>query len=149
LPLRVWHATEHQAGTSGILTCFMTGAPAHEARLFSPEALLEMLLREIGPVIGRWQGSPEHVVTMNWMGDAYAGGGLAFGTRSGTDDPGTACRIIVGSRRAERPGAAVEVASQQMRLLALFFSRHRTLLSGPLMHTTHPTAPSCPTAPSA
>jgi protoporphyrinogen oxidase len=33
LPLRVCHATEKQPGTSGVLTGYLTGAPAREMRL--------------------------------------------------------------------------------------------------------------------
>jgi monoamine oxidase len=75
LPLRVWHATERQPGTGGILTCYLTGGATREVQRWSPETLLEMLRRQIEPVIGLWQGTPEQVMITDWTGDAYAGGG--------------------------------------------------------------------------
>ena len=75
LPLRVWHATERQPGMGGILTCYMTGAPAREVQLYPPETLLKVLRREIEPVIGPWLGTLRRIMTVDWMGDAFAGGG--------------------------------------------------------------------------
>jgi monoamine oxidase len=73
LPLRVWHATERQPGMGGILTCYMTGSPTRELPQLSQEALLEVLLPELEPVIGPWQGTLRRVMTVDWMGDAFAG----------------------------------------------------------------------------
>jgi monoamine oxidase len=75
LPLRVWHATEGQPGMGGILTCAMTGSPTRELPHLSQEALLEVLLLELDPVIGPWQGTLRRMMTVDWMGDAFAGGG--------------------------------------------------------------------------
>jgi monoamine oxidase len=75
LPLRVWHATESQPGTGGILTCSLVGAPTRLARHLSQEALVEMLFRELAPALGGWQGIPERVIATDWVGDAFAGGG--------------------------------------------------------------------------
>jgi monoamine oxidase len=75
LPLRVWHATESQPGTGGILTCSLAGAPTRLARQLSQEALVEMLFRELAPALGGWKGLPERVIATDWVGDAFAGGG--------------------------------------------------------------------------
>jgi monoamine oxidase len=75
LPLRVWHATESQPGTGGILTCSLTGAPTRLARRLSAADLFEMLRRELAPGLGGWQGIPERVTLTDWVGDAFAGGG--------------------------------------------------------------------------
>jgi monoamine oxidase len=74
-PLRVWHATEGQPGTGGILTCYVTGAPAREVQPLSPEARLAVLLRVLAPALGPPPGTLAQVVTTDWMGDGYAGGG--------------------------------------------------------------------------
>jgi monoamine oxidase len=92
LPLRVWHATERQAGAGGILTCSMTGSPAHGVRPLSQEALLEVLMRELEPVIGPWQETLERVTTVDWIGDAYAGGGWIVYPLPSNDD----LRTILG-----------------------------------------------------
>jgi len=91
-PLRVWHATERQPGTGGILTCSLTGSPTHNGQPWSQETLLEVLLRELEPVIGSWQDTLERVVITDWMGDAYAGGGWLVYPLSSND----ALRTILG-----------------------------------------------------
>jgi monoamine oxidase len=92
LPLRVWHATENQPETGGILSCYMTGAPACEVRQWSPKALLEVVHRELEPVSGSWQETLEQVVTTDWTADAYARGGWSVYPLPSNDDS----RTIVG-----------------------------------------------------
>src|SRR5262245_39391428 len=91
-PLRVWHATEREPGTGGILTCYLTGSPTPEVRQCSKEALLEVLLRELEPVIGPRKGMLERVVTIDWTRDAYAGGGWIVYPLQSNDD----LRTILG-----------------------------------------------------
>jgi monoamine oxidase len=91
-PLRVWHSTERQAGTGGILTCYITGAPAREVQQLPPEALVEVLLHQFEPAISPWQGTPERVITIDWMGDAHAGGGWSVYPVQSEE----AVRLIVG-----------------------------------------------------
>lgn len=85
-PLRVWHATERQPGTGGILTCSMTGSPTREAQQLSQEALVEVLTRELEPVIGPSQGTPERVMMTDWTGDPYSGGGWIVYPLQSNDD---------------------------------------------------------------
>jgi monoamine oxidase len=92
LPLRVWHATEHQPGIGGILTCYMTSAPPRQMRQWPSEALLEVVRREIEAASGSWQGTLGQVVTTDWTADAYAGGGWSVYPLPSNDDS----RTIVG-----------------------------------------------------
>jgi monoamine oxidase len=92
LPLRVWHATERQPGTGGILTCYLTGSPTHRLQQMSQEALLAVLRRELEPVIGPGQGTLRRVIIVDWMGDAFAGGGWIVYPLQSNDD----LRTILG-----------------------------------------------------
>jgi monoamine oxidase len=58
----------------------------------SPEALLEVLHRELEPVIGPWKGMLERVITVDWTGDTYAGGGWIVYPLPSND----ALRMILG-----------------------------------------------------
>jgi hypothetical protein len=116
LPLRVWHATENQPGTDGILTCYLTGSPMREVQSLSPEALLEVLLGELEPVISPWQDTLERVVTTDCMGDAYAGGGWIVSPVPSNDDlrvsliqPHGSC-FFAGEHLASACGAIMEGA---------------------------------------
>ena len=70
----------------------MTSAPTREVRQWSPEALLEVVHRELEPVSASWQGTLERVVTTDWTADAYAGGGWSVYPLPSNDDS----RTIVG-----------------------------------------------------
>jgi monoamine oxidase len=108
LPLRVWHATEGQPGTEGILTCYLTGSPAREVRQLSQEALLEVFRRQLEPVIGPWKGMLERVITTDWMGDAYAGGGWIVYPLPSND----ALRTILGEPHGHCLFAGEHLASE-------------------------------------
>jgi monoamine oxidase len=90
-----------------ILTCYLTGAPTRDMRLWSQEALLEGLRREIEPVIGPWPGMPERVLTTDWTGDAYAGGGWSVYPWPPNDD----LRTIAGRRHGRCTFAGEHPAS--------------------------------------
>jgi monoamine oxidase len=92
LPLRVWHATERQPGTGGILTCYLTGSPTQRLQQLSQETLLVMLLRELEPLIGSGKRTLERLITVDWMRDAYAGGGWIVYPLQSNDD----LRTILG-----------------------------------------------------
>jgi monoamine oxidase len=108
LPLRVWHATEGQAGTGGILTGYLTSVPARDIRLWSPETLLEGLRRETEPASGPWPRMPERVLTTDWTGDAYAGGGWIVYPLSPNDD----LRTIAGQPHGHCSFAGEHLATE-------------------------------------
>jgi monoamine oxidase len=116
LPLRVWHATEGQSGTGGILTCYLTGTPTPRLQQISQEALLAALRRKLESVIGPWQGTPERVITIDWRREAYAGGGwLVYplqpnaGLRTSLGEPHGRC-FFAGEHLATEYGATMEGA---------------------------------------
>jgi hypothetical protein len=116
LPLRVWHATERQPGTGGILTCYITGSPARTMQPWSRRALLAGLRRALEPVIGPWQGTLKRVITVDWMGDAYAGGGWIVyplpsndGVRTILGQPYGHC-VFAGEHLARAYGTTMEGA---------------------------------------
>jgi monoamine oxidase len=74
----------------------------------SQEALLEVLLPGLEPVIGLWQGAPERVVTTDWMGDAYAGGGWLVYPLPSNDD----LRTILGEPHGQCFFAGEHVATE-------------------------------------
>jgi monoamine oxidase len=116
LPLRVWHATEGQPGRAGILTCYITGSLTSEVRQLSQEALLGVLRREIEPATGPWQETPERVMTTDWTGDVYAGGGWIVHPLRSEDDwrailgePHGHC-VFTGEHLASEHGTTMEGA---------------------------------------
>jgi monoamine oxidase len=108
LPLRVWHATEHQPGAGGILTGYLTGAPACAMQHLSPEAVRKVLLRELDSVIGPWQDTLERVIITDWMADVYAGGGWLVDPLPSND----ALRTILGEPHAHCFFAGEHLASE-------------------------------------
>jgi monoamine oxidase len=108
LPLRLWHATESQPRTGGILTGYLTGATTPEMQLRSPEALLEGLRREAEPASGPWPHMPGQVLTTDWTGDAYAGGGWIVYPLS----PNADLRTIAGQPRGHCSFAGEHLATE-------------------------------------